>query len=57
MKKLLAKISIITTVCCVCAFNVKATIHTVQVANFQFTPASINTVSVGDTVRWIWVRG
>ena len=33
-----------------------ATIHEVQVANFQFTPANIN-VSVGDTVKWTWIEG
>lgn len=33
-----------------------ATIHTVQVANFSFTPGSFS-ASVGDTVRWQWVSG
>jgi plastocyanin len=33
-----------------------ATTHEVQVANFQFTPANVN-VTVGDTVKWIWVDG
>lgn len=35
----------------------KATIHIVQVSNFQFSPASVSDVIVGDTMRWIWVSG
>lgn len=35
----------------------KANIHLVQVANFQFSPASVTDVIVGDTMRWIWVSG
>ncbi len=38
-------------------WNAKATIHVVQVANFQFTPATVPNVIVGDTMRWIWVSG
>ena len=34
----------------------KATIHTVQVANFSFTPNAVNAV-VGDTMEWQWVSG
>lgn len=33
-----------------------ATIHIVQVMDFQFSPASLN-VNVGDTIRWQWVNG
>jgi len=33
-----------------------ATTHEVQVANFQFTPASLN-ANVGDTIKWVWVSG
>src|SRR3954470_18213688 len=33
-----------------------ATIHTVQVENFQFTPSTVNAV-VGDTMEWVWVEG
>lgn len=33
-----------------------ATMHMVNVANFQFTPASL-TAQVGDTVMWMWVNG
>ncbi|MGE0636482.1 MAG: T9SS type A sorting domain-containing protein [Bacteroidia bacterium] len=36
--------------------NVYATIHVVQVSNFQFSPNSLN-VNVGDTIRWTWVNG
>jgi plastocyanin len=35
----------------------KATIHVVHVANFQFSPASVPDVMVGDTMRWMWVSG
>ena len=34
----------------------KATIHTVQVADFSFTPSTLN-INSGDTVRWVWVSG
>lgn len=33
-----------------------ATIHPVQVSNFQFNPSTVNAV-VGDTIRWTWVSG
>ena len=33
-----------------------ATVHTVQVANFSFTPDTVNAV-VGDTILWQWVSG
>lgn len=29
---------------------------TIQVANFQFTPSTVNAV-VGDTIKWLWVNG
>lgn len=35
----------------------KATVHVVQVANYQFTPATIPNVIVGDVIRWVWVSG
>lgn len=35
----------------------KATIHIVQVANYQFSPANVPDVVVGDTMRWMWVSG
>ncbi|HXH17878.1 MAG TPA: plastocyanin/azurin family copper-binding protein [Chitinophagales bacterium] len=31
--------------------------HTVQVANFQFSPSSLTGVAVGDTIRWEWQSG
>jgi len=34
-----------------------AKIWTVQVANFSFTPSSLPTVTVGDTVQWVWING
>lgn len=30
-----------------------ATIHNINVENFQFNPSSLN-VTVGDTIRWMW---
>lgn len=36
------------------AFKANATIHNVSVANFQFTPANILNVLVGDTIRWTY---
>ncbi len=34
----------------------KANVWVIQVANFQFTPSSVNVV-VGDMVKWVWVDG
>ena len=34
-----------------------ATVFTVTVQNFQFSPATINNVQVGDTIKWTWVNG
>ncbi len=34
-----------------------ATVHTITVQNFQFSPSSITTVHVGDTIKWTWVNG
>jgi len=36
--------------------NVFATIHQVQVSNYQFNPSNLS-VNVGDTVKWVWVSG
>jgi plastocyanin len=36
--------------------TVKATIHTVQVANYSFTPSTLS-IKSGDTVKWVWVSG
>jgi plastocyanin len=36
--------------------NVFATVHVVEVSDFQFSPATIN-VMVGDTIQWTWVSG
>ena len=33
-----------------------ATVHKVQVSNFQFSPASVNAV-LGDTIKWVYVNG
>ena len=38
------------------ALSLRAAVHTVQVADFSFTPANVNAVC-GDTVLWIWVGG
>ncbi|MEO6038249.1 MAG: plastocyanin/azurin family copper-binding protein [Saprospiraceae bacterium] len=34
-----------------------AVVHTITVQNFQFTPANITTVHVGDTIKWTWING
>ena len=34
-----------------------AKIWTVQAANFSFTPSSLPSVTVGDTVQWVWING
>ncbi len=39
------------------AISANGTIHTVSVSNFQFSPASVTNVLVGDTMRWVWVSG
>jgi plastocyanin len=36
---------------------VHATIHIIEVQNFEFTPDELFGVMVGDTVRWVWVNG
>jgi plastocyanin len=38
------------------SFVASATIHTVAVSDFAFTPANIN-AGCGDTVVWIWMSG
>ena len=39
-----------------CLSAAHATVYTVQVSNFQFTPATVNAV-VGDSITWSWVVG
>jgi len=34
----------------------KATLYTVEVADFQFTQA-FDTISIGDTIKWVWING
>ncbi len=36
--------------------SVFATVHTVNVSNFAFSPSNL-TVDVGDTIMWVWVSG
>jgi plastocyanin len=50
MKKLLP------VLCCLIFLQAKATIHAVDVANFQFSPSGFNVV-VGDVVHFEWVSG
>lgn len=43
---------------CIFLFSLaKATTHIVEVSNFQFSPANISNVLVGDKIRWVWVSG
>ena len=34
-----------------------ATTYTVNVSNFAFSPSSLPSVFVGDTIKWVWVSG
>ena len=43
--------------CSILFINSQATIWTVDVQNFSFSPNSLPDVKIGDTVRWIWVSG
>lgn len=38
------------------SLSASATIHVVNVSNFQFSPSSLS-VAVGDTIEWVWVNG
>lgn len=43
---------------CIFLFSLaKASIHIIEVSNFQFSPANLSNVLVGDKVRWVWVSG
>ena len=50
---------ILATLMYVAFFNLtsNATTHTVNVQNFQFSPASITNVVVGDVIKWVWIEG
>ena len=50
---------IIATVAVILIFTVNAlaTKHIIHASNFVFTPSSITTVTVGDTIEWEWVEG
>lgn len=39
------------------ALSVNATTHTINVSNFQFSPASVPNVACGDTIKWQWING
>lgn len=49
-------LSVLTAVLLGMSFTAKATVHMVTVQDFSFSPASM-TVTVGDTVMWMWVNG
>jgi plastocyanin len=52
-----AKTKLLLSVMAIFVFTMAgATTHTIQVANFSFTPNTLNAV-VGDTVIWQWVSG
>jgi plastocyanin len=40
----------------VIALGTQATVHTVQVADFSFSPSTVNAVC-GDTIAWVWASG
>jgi len=57
MKNLKHSFSALVLLCGITLFApAYATKHIVTVANFSFTPSSLN-VTVGDTVRWVWSSG
>lgn len=37
-------------------YPIKAAVYTVQVANYQFSPSTVNAI-VGDSITWVWVSG
>ncbi|MDQ3193280.1 MAG: T9SS type A sorting domain-containing protein [Bacteroidota bacterium] len=55
--QLLLQSLVVLPFCLIFVFSAKATIHQVSVSSNSFTPASITTVEVGDTIRWNWVSG
>lgn len=50
-------ISILLIYLCFLNHSTTATVFTVNVSNFQFSPANIPNVVVGDVIRWEWVAG
>jgi len=58
--KLKITLKTISTILVYIAFfslKANATTHTVNVQNFQFSPANISNVVVGDVVKWVWIEG
>jgi hypothetical protein len=47
---------LVVALCCMIVSRASATVHTVSVGNFFFTPAKTHVVH-GDTVRWVWSSG
>ncbi|MEO6329456.1 MAG: plastocyanin/azurin family copper-binding protein, partial [Ginsengibacter sp.] len=39
------------------SLKTSATMHTVTVSNFQFSPSTIPNVVVGDIIEWVWQAG
>jgi len=56
MKKILYSLLLLSGTLVLSSVPAFATKHTVQVGNFFFSPASLS-VSVGDTIKWVWVAG
>ncbi|MCX6832021.1 MAG: T9SS type A sorting domain-containing protein [candidate division Zixibacteria bacterium] len=52
----LRNVVFVVALCCMSASRASATVHTVSVGNFFFTPAKTH-VAHGDTVRWVWASG
>jgi plastocyanin len=59
MKKNFITKAALFSVVCILSLGIKtsATIFTVNVANFSFSPATLPNVIIGDTIRWVWVSG
>ena len=46
-----------TAIVCLFAIGASATVHTITVQNYMFTPATSTTAVVGDTILFQWING
>ncbi|MDP4189721.1 MAG: T9SS type A sorting domain-containing protein [Bacteroidota bacterium] len=57
MKKLFCIIMIGCMIFSITPGKVYAVKHIIHVQNFSFNPSSLSSVSLGDTIKWVWVNG